>query len=176
MHTPHGGWWDSHLVQGRLGAFWRLWPQSVGKATGPRTQDCGEQLAGCLRGKQWLPRPDWHGRDGDRNNIRWPDLASSACPGSRRPAGRTEALGTQYRVLSPHQIHSEVNLDMASLPHSEGVAWVWGSWGAPPAAPSACLSRLPWEVASVSDFRLYCYFLKKTHTHNSFLNVFLAAT
>lgn len=34
VHTPHGGWWDSHLVQGRLGALVRLRSQSSGEATG----------------------------------------------------------------------------------------------------------------------------------------------
>lgn len=147
VHTPHGGWWGSHLVQGRVGTFLRLWSQSLGKATRPREQDCGE-AAGCLQGTRRLPRLDWHGRYRDGIYSRWPGFASSTHQDSRGPGGNNASHRNTVSRFASHQIHSEVNLDMASLTQSGG-AWPGGAHFCPP--PSSCLSRLPWEVASESQ-------------------------
>lgn len=147
MHTPHGGWWGSHLVQGRVGAFLRLRSQRLGKATRPREQDCGE-AAGCLQGTRRLPRLDWHGRYRDGIYSRWPGFASSTRQDSRGPRGNNASHRNAVSRFASHQIHSEVNLDMASLTQSGG-ARPGGAHFCPP--PSSCLSRLPWEVASESQ-------------------------
>lgn len=84
VHTPHGGWWDSHLVQGRLEAFWRLRPQSLGKATGPGTQDCGEQLAAREENNDYLVLTGTGGTEtGTSDGRTWPPQRAPEAAGQQ---------------------------------------------------------------------------------------------
>lgn len=84
-----------------------------------------------------------------------------------KPWARREHNASHRNAISSFaspQIHSEVNLDMASLSQSGGPG-LGVVCGAPTSAPQF-LSESP-PVGSclrVSDFRLYCYFLKKKTT------------
>lgn len=152
----------------------RLRSQRLGKATRPREQGCGE-AAGCLQGTRRLPRLDWHGRYRDGIYSRWPGFASSTRQDSRGPGGNNASHRNAVSRFASHQIHSEVNLDMASLTQSGG-AWPGGAHFCPPQFLSE--SSPMGSCLRVSDFRLYCYFLKKQKRKHTllFLNVFLAAT
>lgn len=101
-----------------------------------------------------------------------------------KPWARREHNASHRNAMSSFaspQIHSEVNLDMASLTQSGGPG-LGVVCGAPTSAPpSSCLSRLPWEVASESQILGFTVISlkkkqKKKPQHNSFLKVFLAAT
>lgn len=168
VHTPHGGWWGSHLVQGRVRAFLRLRSQSLGKATRPREQDCGE-AAGCLQGKRRLPRLDWHGRYRDGINSSWPGFASSMGQDSRGPGAtgqEPQAIETQYPVLPP-------------IKYIQRSTWIWppslrvggpGLGARTPAPPQFLSESSPMgSCLRVSDFRLYCYFLKKQKRKHTLL-------
>lgn len=116
----------------------------------PREQGCGKRAA-CPRGKQRLPRLDWHRRYRDRINIRWPELASSMRQESRGPDGNiTQAIETQYPVLPPLKYIQRSTWIWPPSVRVGGLAWGW-SVGRPLLPPSSCLSRLPWEVASESQ-------------------------
>lgn len=148
----------------------------------PREQGCGKQAA-CPRGKQRLPRLDWHGRYRDRINIRWPELASSMRQESRGPDGNiTQAIETQCPVLPPLKYIQRSTWIWPPSLRVGGLAWGW-SVGRPLLPPQFLSESSPvGSCLRVSDFRLYCYFLKKKKKtkkkpqHNSFLKVFLAAT
>lgn len=70
------------------------------------------------------------------------------------PCAKNHGRGESNASSASHQVHSEVNWDVAFLmPQRRDGAWGGGqgSVGRPLLAYSSCLSSLPWEAASGSQ-------------------------
>lgn len=149
--TPHGGWWGSCLVQGRGGASLGLRSQSLGRATRPG--GAGLWRAGrLLGGKQRLPRLDPQRRDPHGIDTGRPDLASSA-------PGKPQKRNIQFCPPSD-TFRGQLGYGLPHLAEG-GLARGGGPVGAHFCPPVPVESSPVGSCLRVSDFRLYCYFLKK---------------